>query len=108
MSFMGKAGVNVLEKELSRGSLEAAVEKSSSGGKWKQRQYIGYRKMVVADASQLERVELYGLMFSCCQWGEEKLLLDIVASTLLYLPCSWPPHHTGMFLHANNITVHSL
>lgn len=41
MSFTGEAEVNSLEKGLSRGSLEAAVEESSSGGKWKQRQYIG-------------------------------------------------------------------
>lgn len=41
MSFMGEAGVNDLENGRSRGSLEADVEKSSSGGKWKQRQYTG-------------------------------------------------------------------
>lgn len=60
----------------------------------------------MADASQLERVEFYKLMFSCCKYGEEKPLLDIVASALL--PCSRPPHHSGMFLHASSITVHSL
>jgi len=79
------------------------VENSPSGGKWKQRQSIGYRKGAVADASQLEKVYLCSPAVS-----EEKLLLDIVASTLLYLPCSWPPHHTGVFLHANSITVHIL
>lgn len=108
MSFMSEAGVNGLEKGLSRRSLESAVEKISSGGKWKQRLYICYRKGAVADASQLERVDLYGLMFSCCQWGEEKLLLYTVASVLLHLPRSWPPYHTGMLLHPNSITVHSL
>lgn len=44
----------------------------------------------------------------CCQWGEEKLLLDVVALALLYMPCSWPPYHTGVFLCASSITVHSL
>lgn len=41
MNFMSEAGVNGLEKGLSKRSLEAAVEKSSSGGKWRHRQHIG-------------------------------------------------------------------
>lgn len=60
----------------------------------------------MADASQLERVELYKLMFSCCKCREQKPVLDIVASALL--PYSQPPHHSGMLLYASSITVHSL
>lgn len=57
----------------------------------------------MADASQLERCSSSN---SCCKYGEEKPLLDIVASALL--SCSRLPHHSGMFLHASSITVHSL